>query len=463
MDIHFPEYITEYISEMVILFSSQGLIRYGNRAALEYCEYSDLSYVDINEIFPNLLQSLSVNSYLDIPEKETVSLMAYRSNKTCFRCEGSFCQQKKDGTIVGIFADMSTKDILEKRISQVQQEAEQALKVKSEFVANVTHELRTPVNGILGNTRIMLEEETDKENLKSLHLSERGCNDMNSIINNILDCSKLEAGKFTLEKRLFDFRGMIDYVKSNHMPKITEKGLQFFVTVSPGIPEHIIGDELRITQVLNNLLSNACKFTSAGKISLEVLKTAQTGNMVELFFMVVDTGIGIEKKDQDKLFKSFSQVDASISRQYGGTGLGLNISQQLIQLMNGNISVESEKNKGTSFSFAIWVEVPEDEVSSEIPVDSYKHTAEDEPVNEMFVFGRKENFEAITNNLSKLVLCIEMDNWEKAEMFVEGIRQLLKDAPSNIRTAMLKLKMAVQKGDYDASIDAHKVLMDLLN
>ena len=129
--------------------------------------------------------------------------------------------------------------------SLVKGRADEAAKVKSEFVANVTHELRTPVNGILGNVRILQEKITDSELAGTLHLIERGCNDMNNIINNILDFSKLEAGKFTLETREFDFRSMIDYVKANHMPKITEKGLQFFVTVSPEIPERLIGDELR--------------------------------------------------------------------------------------------------------------------------------------------------------------------------------------------------------------------------
>ena len=144
---------------------------------------------------------------------------------------------------------------------------------------------------------------------------------MNQIINNILDFSKLEAGKFTLDNQKFSFRGMVDYVKATHNVKATEKGLDFFVTMSSDIPEYVIGDELRIVQVLNNLLSNACKFTSIGKVALEVVKTAQIGKKIELFFMVIDSGIGIGQDQMDKLFQSFSQVDASISRKYGGTGL----------------------------------------------------------------------------------------------------------------------------------------------
>ena len=121
--------------------------------------------------------------------------------------------------------------------------------------------------------------------------------------------------------------------------------------IAPDIPEYLIGDELRISQILNNLISNACKFTSVGEIHVEAVKTSQSGNKVELFFVVMDSGIGIEKANMDKLFKSFSQVDASISRKYGGTGLGLNICKQLVELMGGNIHVESEVGKGTIFSF----------------------------------------------------------------------------------------------------------------
>ena len=289
---------------------------------------------------------------------------------------------------------------------------------------------------------------------------------MNNIINNILDFSKLEAGKFTLEIREFDFRSMIDYVKANHMPKITEKGLQFFVTVAPEIPERLIGDELRIVQVLNNILSNACKFTSVGKVSLEVLMTSRKANRLELFFIVTDTGIGIDKADQDKLFKSFSQVDASVSRKYGGTGLGLNISKQLVTLMGGSINVESEKNKGTNFTFSVWVDIPEDEVDS-VPMElddktqSFFETAEEEE-NTLYVFGTEDNSNELEDKMSKLVLAVEMDNWEKAEMFMEVIRQLTENAPREIKTATLRLKMAVQKADYDKTMETHSNLEALL-
>ena len=257
---------------------------------------------------------------------------------------------------------------------------------------------------------------------------------------------------------------MMDYVKSNHLSKITEKGLDFFMTISTEIPEYIIGDELRIGQIMNNLLSNACKFTSVGKISVEVVKTARKENRIELFFIVLDTGIGIDKEGQDKLFKSFSQVDASISRRYGGTGLGLNISKQLVELMDGNIHVQSEPGKGTMFSFHIWVEILQGETKAMQMEETKKVSFA--PITSTAVFGddhlreygSEENIKEIKKKMQKLILSLDMENWEKAEMFMESIRQLTESAPQEIKSAVLRLKMAVQKGDYNKASTAFDTL-----
>lgn len=455
--------LLENAIEMIIIQDKNGIILYSNSGCNEELGYEQgLVNHRVVDVIPEELEL--ENGYV-------METMVYRKNRTCFSATVKVVKLDEYGDKYGLMLNNeSYKNSLEKTIEKVKQEAEASAKVKNEFVANVTHELRTPVNGILGNTNILLETENDSEKLHMLRTIETGCKTMNNLINNILDFSKLEAGKFTLEQRKFEFRSMIDYVRSTHMPKITEKGLKFFVTVSPEIPEYVIGDELRIGQVLNNLLSNACKFTHVGKVSLEVLKTAQNGNRVELFFMVIDTGIGIAKADIDKLFKSFSQVDASVSRKYGGTGLGLNISSQLVELMGGNISVDSELNKGTMFSFSIWVELPEEEVEESMShVDTYVAKSlsdtlkEDSESSNMLAFGTKENMEELKKQLSKIVLCIEMENWEKAESFTDSIKHLTVEAPKEMRTATLKLKMAVQKSDYDKAIAAYDAVMELLD
>lgn len=462
------QYVVEHMEEMMVCFDQNGLVTYANNATMERLEYGEqLVGTHISEIFPNAFWAAEPGFGTDIEFNEQVyDLMAYRLNKTCFPIDAKFTDMK-DGTYLCLSKDITKRSFLEKRIKQVEQDAEDAMKVKSEFVANVTHELRTPVNGLLGNTRELISRVQDEECQRILDLMERGCNDMNALINNILDFSKLEAGKFTLEIREFDFRKMIDYVKSNHMHKITEKGLEFFVTISPEVPAHIIGDELRIVQVLNNLLSNATKFTSVGKIAVEVVKTAQMLNRAELFFLVTDTGIGISKENQDKLFKSFSQVDASISRKYGGTGLGLNISKQLVEMMGGSIDVQSEVNQGTMFSFSVWVELPEaesKEAGATVDRATFLSNAmhRQEEGSQLVEFGSDVNKEELEKNMSKLVLCVEMDNWEKAEGFMTAIKQLTDSAPQEVRSKMLRLKMAVQKADYDKTIAAYEELTALL-
>ena len=319
--------------------------------------------------------------------------------------------------------------------------------------------------------------ETDTGKQKKLHLMERCCENMGMLINNILDFSKLEAGKFTLDPQKFRFKNMMDFIKESHERRITEKGLDFVVSLSGDIPEYVIADELRIGQILNNLISNALKFTAVGKICVEVIKTAQVNDSIELFFIVTDTGIGIDKKDEDKLFQSFSQVDASISRTYGGTGLGLNICRQLVELMGGSISVESEKGKGSSFSFSIWVTIPEGESMAGEDSRSSAQTSPFEPGREFLTgramveeggednpqqYGTAANKDTLKKTLSKLILSVEMDNWEKAEMFAETVRQLTKDAPKEVKSASLRLKMAIQKENYDKTAAAFRMLKDVI-
>ncbi|MDE7299295.1 MAG: hypothetical protein K2N94_10780 [Lachnospiraceae bacterium] len=463
--------------EMILMFDETGKISYANKLVRKKLEYGDdLCGRPISDVFPNVFpggtpgaEGAPDNGGSD--EKGVRNLVAYRKNKTCFPVEARIVKSEScPGLYICMANDILEREFLSREVQRVKEEAQQAMKVKSEFVANVTHELRTPVNGILGNVRELLGHSGDEETEKLLRLIERCCGDMNKIINNILDFSKLEAGKFNLESRRFSFRGMMDYVKASHINRITEKGLEFFMTVSPQIPEYIIGDELRIVQILNNLLSNAQKFTSWGKISVEVFRTALVNNRMELFFLVSDTGIGISEEDKDKLFQSFSQVDASISRKYGGTGLGLNICKQLVELMGGRIEVESRKNRGSNFSFSIWVGVCEgDEVVLQQP-DDVKHFPEEESPDEassgpenVRIFGTFENGQSLKKNLSKLILCVEMDNWEKAESFMETIRQLTEEAPQKVKRAVLKLKMAVQKENYEKAAREFEALEQLLS
>jgi len=342
-------------------------------------------------------------------------------------------------------------------IEKSKEETKKALQVKADFVATITHELRTPVIVTLGNIKELYDIEDDPKKKNLLKLIERNCNEQSKIINSILDFSKLEAGKFTLEKRELNLHAMIEYIKDSYRAKVNEKGLDFVVTIGQGVPEKVIGDELRIQQILNNLISNAIKFTSIGMVSLEVILTAKKLNKAELFFIVTDTGIGIDKNDKDKLFESFTQADSSISRTYGGTGLGLNISRQLVEMMGGKIDVESQVNKGSMFHFNIWIDLPEseeDEKEEKVDVSNIlKDKKEVQSEMAVFEYGTSENKKELKKVVQKLVLAMEMENWKKAEGFAEGLKQMTQDAPKELKQCILKLKMTVQKSNIENAIE----------
>ncbi len=457
--------------DFMIVFEEDGSIMYANEEAHTILMYDSFDDKGIQDIFPTLF-AITGDKLASSVEMDgrMVAVAAYRSNSTCFNAEVRFMGDD-EGVIrnVCIGRDISGRDSMMREIEKIKENTINMSKIKDEFVANVTHELRTPVNGILGNIRELINTEKDKSRLYTMEMIEKSCADMNALINNILDFSKLQAGKFEIDEREFSLRDMINYVKSNHANKIHDKGLDFFVSVAPDIPDILIGDELRLEQILNNLLSNATKFTSVGKIMLEVVQTARTGKKIELFFMVMDTGIGIADKDKDKLFKEFSQVDASISRQYGGTGLGLNISKQLVTLMDGNISVDSKPGKGSNFNFSVWLSVADTEENRSIANDFHIDTASvaDSQMSqfddgETFSFGSVENAEEIEKRLMKLVLCVEMDTWDKAENFADAIKQLTVGAPRDIATTTLKLKMAVQKENKEKTSEIIDELREMI-
>lgn len=231
--------------------------------------------------------------------------------------------------------------------------AQEAARVKSEFLANMSHELRTPLNGVIGFARQMLKTELTANQIDYLQTIERSAQNLLSIINDILDFSKLEAGKLLIENIPFDLQDTLDEVVSLQATSAHEKGLEITLNIDPNIPQGMVGDPLRIQQVLTNLVGNAIKFTERGNIDIVAELRSNQDKKVEVQFMVRDTGIGISERQQAQLFQAFSQADASISRRYGGTGLGLVITQNLVNQMGGEISLTSRLHQGSTFWFSV--------------------------------------------------------------------------------------------------------------
>lgn len=362
----------------------------------------------------------------------------------------------------------------QKELIRARDLAEQGKKIKENFLANMSHEIRTPINGIIGITNLLEKTELTDEQKEMIDLLEISSNSLLGVINDILDLSKIEAGKFKINRAPTDLVVICHSVVNLLRIRAKEKNLELVTEYDEDLPKSIMADSLRLNQILMNLIGNAIKFTSNGSVTLKVEITERKANNVRLKFSIRDTGIGIPQNKIDKIFETFEQADDNTTLNFGGTGLGLSIVRNLAELKGGELTVTSEENVGSTFCFINWYEVletsPEDakRVPEKLAVfeDVKILVAEDNPINKFLIVkvlkgwniiadvveNGKEALDKLAENEYDLILMDTfmpvMNGLEATKLIREGYVEGKKDIP------VITFSAAVMENDKKAAIDA---------
>jgi signal transduction histidine kinase len=463
--------------EIILFFDRSGRITDHSTQAQEELGYDEnISRLQIGSVFKDVFMfeedHIKTNEIFLGKISETV---AYRSNQTCFPVKLKVMEYCNHNRYTGVCTAVNIEDskYASREISELKRELSNSSQVSSELVTKVAHELRTPINGIMGFISNLMEMDLQPIQREAVNIIQKCANNLSSLINVLMDYTMISSQRLTLEENEFDFLEFIHRIVYNHMGSINEKGLKYLHSIADDIPDRLIGDEVRLTQILNNLFSNAIKFTPSGQISLKIIKLVQTNSDVELLFMVNDTGIGIERDKIGMIFQSFSQIDSSISRKYGGTGLGLSICRKYIEDMKGTITVDSERDKGSTFSFTVRLALPQEQgiFVSKSEEDEYIRKVTNVEVNsdsgvtlfdciskELMSF--KVDLKKPADNtrlkdsidtddlLTSIAICIEMEKWEKAERLACKLKDLIPKYQYLSSKEILRLLFAIRRENH---------------
>lgn len=343
-------------SPINIAFSTQGVIRFANP---RFCETFGLGVGDAAlQIYVNGQDRQTIVERIaedGIAKGQEVQMLDRHGCERTMLVTYLPIQIQGEQGLLAWLHDITERKAAEQAQQRAKEIAEEATRAKSDFLANMSHEIRTPMNAIIGMSYLALQTSLDHRQRDYVSKIHNAGTSLLGIINDILDFSKIEAGKLSVETVPFQLDAVLDNVSSLIAQKAYDKGLELLFDRAPDVPDILLGDPLRLGQIILNLVGNAVKFTECGQVMVVVRSLGRTGDKIQLQVHVHDTGIGMTPEQAGRLFQAFAQADSSTTRQYGGTGLGLAISRRLVELMGGTITVDAEPGNGSTFSFSVWL------------------------------------------------------------------------------------------------------------
>ncbi len=357
--------ILESVNEGVWGLDAEGKTTFTNKAASSMLGYGEQELLNaqmhslVHYAHPDGTPYLEEESHIHLTTidgraRKIDDEILWRKDGSSFAVEYETTPLFKNGKLAGtviVFRDITERKQAESVVRRAKEIAEEATKAKSDFLANMSHEIRTPMNAIIGMSHLALQTDLNAKQRNYIEKVDSSAKNLLGIINDILDFSKIEAGKMQFERVYFFLEDVMEHLADLSVIKARDKGLELLFDVDTDVPTGLVGDPMRLGQVLINLLNNAIKFTEKGEVIVEVHKAADENGMIRLRFEIKDTGIGLSKEQCDKLFTAFSQADTTTSRKYGGTGLGLTISKRIVEMMDGEIGVTSLPDIGSTFYF----------------------------------------------------------------------------------------------------------------